>query len=495
MEWLIDEYIQYVEGETEDSRNADRSVEGYLYQFELTLLHILKDKDKAIKPLYKIEKIEDYTTFTERDGKIYIEVAQIKNHTSKVSKSTYYKAILWMYYGFLKHKSLNKQNIEYKAVLYHSDEKTTTFKIEDVLTDAMNNKSGMKLDAYKKVVDLCKESDDMKNEFSKIDEFSKITRFSKSKNRVDLVSEIEEELFILYSHRKKEYENKKLLYAFAISKIIDHSLGVKAPVSFEIFDNYMCSEQPTVNEAFFIKRIEQKILELIDKQIEMLDVAKNPPIDSYGIPTITTKTHKDYKMIYKLIFSFISEKIQNPVYRKSFLNTVTTGNMQPFLSSTEKEYQIFLENGEYIRSFIACLAKIIYQYQKINAKKVKLIHLNKWFEINEFVWIFRHPSEKRDSGYLIGEFNQKGYEYMLINSVIQRLENVQTKPNVWYWKSPNQIIASDMKFYKHDTSKVDPKHSPGNEYFYIQCLGCLEVDMFESIDKVENIFNFGCVKG
>ncbi|NAS18707.1 hypothetical protein GND98_012715 [Clostridium butyricum] len=125
----------------EENRKADYSIWGFLYQFDLTLLDILKnntendifeDGKKDADTIYQIEVVEDYIkTYTIND-KDYIRLAQVK-YTSTSNSFSKWEVIVDLYYNYLKIKNDCNAEIDYKCYILFNAESEIKIERNEIL--------------------------------------------------------------------------------------------------------------------------------------------------------------------------------------------------------------------------------------------------------------------------------------------------------------------------------------------------------------------------
>jgi hypothetical protein len=468
--------------------NADRdafsSISGYFYQFELTLLHILYDgsasdafSDNECNATYKVETIEDYVKYYEKDDKGYIRLAQMKHHVSLTTDSKYYGAVLSLYYTFLKFIEKNETNIELKATIFHFD-MSPVKNVNTVLTGAIKSKDKGLRSIISKIIDTGLDSDENRLRFSQI------TSFEKTEDHTSITKKLKQELSIRFKSLHPSHTPERL-YASAVSKLIqDSSNGLELSIASL---NSLFLDEVVVIKGFYQLKIIDYVKGIIDSCINEIETNFR----------YSDEIKAAYAGIYAdIIAPFIEGKFQQPEFRYSFLQTVLPKEIKHEMN-TLSEYESFLEASDAIKQTLSNLAKIIFNHLSAGGE----IRLEEWFEITEKGWLFKYPSEERGKGVLIGNFYGDIYSSMYY--MLPRLKDSDLRPDVWYVKHDDEDInASDKLNYEVDiTSPSEDLHKhiyaqPFEDHYSIQCLGCLAVSNLSNCKKVNNIFLNECqVKG
>ncbi|MDF0736470.1 hypothetical protein [Bacillus pacificus] len=476
--------------EDNQARDAYSSINGYFYQFELTLLHILEDGSsndafgevRVDKPAeFQVEVIEDYVKYYEKDGISHIRVAQMKHHSGLAGPSKYTEAVLWLYYNYLKYIELDEKNVTLKAVVYHFDQSPSdSKKILTILEDGMEKNAEKpakdQLPVYKKIISKGKDSPEVRTSFSEN------AWFEKTKSLKEVTEEIKNKLYERYQSMKG-YHTPEYLYAVAVNKIIEDGAS-KTPISLSRLDE-LFSERVTINPNFYKYKIIEEIFYIIDGNIEELEFKPSFPL----IEKFPNEVRMAYEVIYQEIKNFMVSSLQDSSLRKSFLNSLAPKKIRDYLLESEKELEAFLECSEAIKNFFAKLAKIIY-FHRITTGENKSVE--EFFDIDSSIWLFKYPNEERSSGVIMG--NISGNPVHALIELIPRFANMQTKPNVWYL---NDIgIRADSNYpYKHSITNIATDLTPCNpdeDHFHIQCLNCLMHLDLDNLDRALNIFTDGC---
>ncbi|MFB4165327.1 hypothetical protein ACE1TI_16340 [Alteribacillus sp. JSM 102045] len=494
---VLDTIIQ-IDQDGED-RDAYDSINGYLYQFELTLLHILEDgsdNDAFGEPhknnpgIFKLETIEDYVKYYKENNIDHIRSAQIKHHNTTAGESKYYKAILWMYCGYLRFLQESNQNVTYQTILFHFDKSPDNKDILNTLNKALESERNKEKDkqysAYKEIIKT--QLDSIHNR----EEFSDNAKYVKTKSLNEVSETIKQKLKIRYQKYRAEYSNGEFLYAAAVSKLIRDGRE-KYPISLKDIDDYFKNNKININKDFYQIKIIEEIYYIIEQQKEEVATPRDLSfiVNSNECVQVNDKIIDSYDGILENIRVFLTEKFKLPENRRSFLNTVVTKKLNEYTPDSHTEYQVFLNCFDETKAFIAKLAKIIYFYQ---AQFDEVADLNSWFDIRNNVWFFCFPYEQRGNGAIMGDIPPSANAAYIISELITRLSKFEIKPHVWYLGDVN-IRASQKIDYKPSITKIDNESSPCNPsdgHFYIQCLNCLSVTDYEKIEQVSNIFTKGC---
>lgn len=334
------EVIDLVKVLDHDNRDRDAysSINGYFYQFELTLLHILNegtDEDAfgdSYQPAeYQLETIEDYTKYFEENGKQFIKVAQIKHYTTEAPNSKYYDAVLWLYYNFLKFLEQSTGNIEYCAYIFHFDKtpdrsNEAMYKVlsEAIVSNENKDDDKKQSSPYKKIV-----ANSYHNQ-QNILQFCTLAKFKKCPSYSEVTKKLKLKL-------KEHYHNVKhgeveWLYASAVSKLINDGRE-KIPFTLKSLDDYICAERPEFLVEDFYKEL------IIDKLFYEIEKMKNP---RRTWRTLSETTIESYEHIYNKIKTFIKNKFRIPSFRISFLLSVAPKQLdQNYSLNSLEEYQTF----------------------------------------------------------------------------------------------------------------------------------------------------------
>ncbi|MEX3748194.1 hypothetical protein [Lysinibacillus xylanilyticus] len=487
------------------NRDAFHSINGYFYQFELTLLHILDDgskndsfEDVDCQSSYMIERIEDYVKYFEKDGESFIRVAQIKHHTNREGPSTYYDAVLFLYYNYLNFLERKTSDTEYVARIFHYDQSEDKGNIKPILDAAF--KSYEKKKVKQKEADEEKErktgkpiqrKDDildkiyktgLDNEVNK-EAFATIAKFIKTKSHVEVTESLKAKLKERYQFLSP-FNSDEFLYAASVSKLIKEGQQGKE-ISLKDLDVYFRGEVELL-ENFYALKITDYVKGIIDSNI--IDVELNPW--SRGV-------YEHYKQIYKDIARFIEEKFKINEYRKSFLLSTSPKEIRIFEANTLDEYIAFTEASVAISELLSKLSKIIFHYLDSGGE---VFDLDEWFEINEQGWLFKYPGEQRGIGVITGNFSSDVFSSL--RHILPRLRHEKLRPDVWYVKYDDDFFnASQSMKYDHDYSDVpiegqEELHpyfcDPSEDHFHMQCLRCLSLANYSNYSKIHEIFIHGC---
>ncbi len=508
----------------EEKRKADYTIWGYLYQFDLMLYDMLNqnttedmfgDNMVDVDAEYEVEMVEDYAKSFIFDTKQYFRIAQIKYH----SQSDEFKdkeAILLLYYAYLKYKSLNTNNSDFKCALFYynkneevwSSERIREFlknSIEDFMatntaieesattqqsTPKRKTKKGNSLNARVKKIIGQSSNQDRINEF--VDGVSKVKW---TNERQALIELIKEKLIQKYPNDFNNYLTNKgdILYSLYIDYIINSwqkKKRRKERVKIRLSDieirvmqliNY---EEETFYQSIInnIRDTTLQILNLIEENLESLGEIE------------AKQVVKKYELIAFVINENIKKYFSNKRYRFSFLNTITQDDFCEYsiyeTYKVEKEYELFLINEKQILNFINRAMKFIYYYRDKNPGYK--INFDDWFSITNEFWLFRNPDDKRN----IILF-PKPYSYPLSahNRNLLRINKSNIRPEIWYFGKVKSKGIYDLEVLKPDESKQVIIDKPNvNKCYRIDCMNCLVEDEPDNFDKIESIFKEGCVE-
>lgn len=489
----IEEVIKKIDEENRN-RDAYASIDGYFYQFDLTLLHLLKDgtsedsfneKRNNNPAQFKLESIEDYVKYYEEDDKQNIRIAQIKHHTTTAGTSKYYEAVLYLYLNFLRFKSLNETNFNYKAVIFHFDtspnDKDMSVALENAMKYNEDREEEKRLKPYLLILEIEKhidiDIDEVRKEFV---ENSKFTRCeSLYETRLELVRKLKERYQTGLIYRDEEG-----IYATAVSKLINDG-AKKETISLEKLDEYFKTSQ-YVNADFYTRRAITEIYYYIDQNIATIyksnEVTNRPDVEVIS----------RYEKIYQDLKLFMKKNFEEPKLRKSFLYSVTSNNIKNYLVNSQSEIEAIIETSSAIRSFLAKLVKIIYTYEEMFGDSVDLA---KWFNINDDLWLFQYPFEERKRGIILGDIITDHNVALYV--LLDRFSKIREKPKVLYSNALSNIKANRKIYLQNNILKIQDQSdsevtSIEDYYFYVQCLNCLNIWEYETIEKVSNIFKRNC---
>ncbi|EPC8419162.1 hypothetical protein ACR3AO_001734 [Bacillus wiedmannii] len=482
------EVISHIDADNQ-ARDAYSSINGYFYQFELTLLHILEDasesdafnETRTEKPAeFKVELIEDYVKYYEDDKGFHIRVAQMKHHSTSAGPSKYTEAVLWLYYNYLKYKELNKENVTFKAVVYHFDKSPAGSKdILKVLEDGMTKNAAKEVEnqlpVYRKITDHGTDSEEIRTSFSQN------SWFEKTGSLKDITEKVKGKLYQLY-YDKQPYHTPEYLYAVAVNKIITDGES-KSPLSLKSLED-LFKNRVTINPEFYKYKIIEEIFYIIDGNIAQLEYKPVFPVERFP-----SKVRQAYEEIYEEIKSFIVRTFQESSLRKSFLYSLVPKKVRGYDPGSEQELEAFLECSQAISIFFAKLAKIIYFYRVTTGSNKQV---DEFFNIDSIIWIFSYPDEERGSGVIMGDISDNPIHALI--ELIPRFSKVPNKPSVWYLDDIG-IKANTNRPYKHSITNISEDISPckpNEEHFHIQCLKCLMRLDLDNLDNTFNVFKDGC---
>ncbi|WLR60638.1 hypothetical protein [Guptibacillus hwajinpoensis] len=491
--------------ELNPNRDAFHSINGYFYQFELTLLHILDDgtendafEDVACQSSYLIERIEDYVKYFDKEEKSFIRVAQIKHHTNKEGPSTYFGAVLFLYLNYLHFLERNLPETEYVARLFHYDESKEKGSIKPILDNAFisyeKKKEKQKKEDEEKEKEtgkFVKRNDDILDKIYKTGldseenkkSFATIAKFIKTQKHEDVTENLKRKLKSRYQHLS-EFHSDEFLYAASVSKLISEGKNGNE-VSLKDLDDYFNGKVEQL-ENFYALKIIDYVKGIIDSNL--IDVELNP----WG-----RGVYESYNYIYTRIAKFIEEKFKINEYRNSFLLSTNPKEVRHFNPNSLDEYIAFTEANVAITQFLSKLSKIIFYYLDSGEE---MFDLEEWFSINEQGWLFKYPGEQRGIGVITGDFSSDVFSSL--RHILPRLRQESLKPDVWYVKHDDEFFnASQNMKYEHDYSDVPiegeedlPSYfcEPSEDHFHMQCLRCLSLNHYSGNSKTHEIFIHGC---
>lgn len=501
-----------------ESRNADGSINGYLYQFELTLYHMLLDKtpydpfgdnrstDDDIA-VYEIESVEDYIKYFSEDDISHIRVAQIKYHSGSAGPMDYAKALIYLYYGYLRYVSSNLVNTTYRMVIFHHDKSTSpraevknvSIILERALPDILENyiagnlKSLSKGEAAK--IDEILEFILINDTANMREKFANHASFIWSSARGDLITNIKNELMNRYydlNVYKGNTFKEEFYYALALSKLINdfRQKGGKeeryGPTSIEDFDRYFRE----FNVWDIIKLIEVKLSHLMIEYIENIAYTEEETMSTEQAQLV-----EDYQNICGKILEFMISKLSTPQNRLSFFNTIIPKKFTSDRYNTNgpTEWEMFLENIRYVEGFIVKLAKMMYFFHK---KYMSAIDLEQWFEVGTEVWKFHFPLDQRRSGVIIGSIPEAASPDKAVGELKMKLSEMNIR--VWYLCPICTSKNRGQHQYRHSINEPNLQafiiDKPSVQIFTIECLSCLGLNKYEDYsDIVGNVFEEGCL--
>ncbi|PGP39435.1 hypothetical protein [Bacillus cereus] len=488
----------------QELRNAYSSIDGYFYQFDLTLLHLLQDateKDlfdgkRTVQATFKIEKIEDYVKYYELGGKSHIRLAQIKHHNKHAGGSEYREAILYLYRHFLKYKSLKSNEIVFKAKIFHYDMSPENKEPLKILNEAIA-KEEVKKGGKEKQSATYLEVSKLEVDISERAEFAQHCGFKKCDSLKDTTLKVKEILVNEYSSYKEEYAEADVIYAVAINKIIEAGRQGES-LSIKVLENYLQRSDTKVSREYYEKSVIRIVFEATELHKERIEGLLNRR--SFTPQKVVPKKVdvQEYCNIISSIQDFLCEKLKEPGIRRSFLNTIVPEKVSDYISNTKQEYDEYLKHSGSIKEVISKLSKIMYYYKKLLNEDAKL---DEWFKIDDSVWLFTYPMEQRANGAIMGDLSSSTDTDTILGEISERLLQAKIKPSVWYLgigHAANLGIVSSQPYpYKLDIMNVDEEMTPcepGSDYFHIQCLQCLAAYNPFVIEGVPNIFTHKCIR-
>jgi hypothetical protein len=487
----IKSILNEIEGDA-PNRNAYASINGYLYQFDLTLYHLLIDgiAEDPIDGLresqdgeFMVETIEDYVKIFTSNGRIQVRLGQIKHHSTYAGQSKYEEAVLWMYYGFLQFQRATiakgiAEVTDFRTILFHYDKSPNGKNIQNALEEAVRKNVVLNEEdqwpVYKSIRQFG-DSEELKNQF-----YTK-AQFYKTACSEDLIQRIKTLLRTRYATIDPSYD-EEFLYAAAVCKLIDEGRKRNSLTLLKL-DTYFNSRAAQVDSEFYKNKIIEFMylnLEWYFNQVENLD----------GIPAADVTIY--FSICNKLI-KFIRDAFQDVKIRKSFLNSIIADSCPDYRCDTRQEYELFLQNRNLIQNFIAKLAKMMFSFRIENPTWDFLVE--DWFSLGESHWRFTHPYEERaKQGVIIGDITTDGNHSRAIGAIIRRFYEFPERPYIWYFDRCDDIDGCIPRPYLIDPKNPDPISTPirPDDQYCIECLDCLEKRRYTSTDKVHHIFKGEC---
>ncbi|WP_333593653.1 hypothetical protein [Anaerospora hongkongensis] len=498
-----------------ENRNADASINGYLYQFELTLYHMLLDKstadpfqdtrvNEAENAVYQVESVEDYIKYFSEVNIKHIRVAQIKYHSGKAGPKEYAEPLVYLYYGYLKYRSLNIPDSTYKAAIFHHDKSNTSRSkakiVSNILEQGFNDLIGVYLQSKENAANAG-EKFEPKEIFELIiandcedkrEEFARNASFVWSLDRKQLIDAIKDKLLDRY-HKLDIYkgESRKgdFYYALALSKLVN-DFRLKdtkyRPTSLDEFDEHFSN----FSNWDILSLLEIKLSDLMLEHMENVSYTEEEEPSKDFVQTIEV-----YQMICDDILTFMLKHLSMPQNRLAFFNTIIP-SLSPmagvYKANGSKEWEFFLENVHYIKSFIGKLAKMMFYYKSVQKED---IDLDRWFDIGNEVWKFHFPLDKRKHGVIIGSIGDSASPDKAIGELKRKLLYSNTR--VWYLCEMCTRESGRRHQYKHaiDSPSLHSVSidSPSSKSFHIECLFCLGLKHHLDVsDTVGNVFEEEC---
>lgn len=484
--------------EEENKRNAYASIEGYLFQFELLLYHIMVDgtsndafdsTSNSFDWKYYVEEVEDYSRVFDNGIDITLQVGQIKYHSGYAGDSEYYEAVLWLYFNYLRVIKCGKVTT-YKSRIFHYDTSPQKGNILDVLNEAIlkaisdirsgnNSKSARVL---RKINKLSKQSKDNKKNrryFSKNSSFNKVHM-----DRDNLIRAIKGLIPSMFPIGLSE----ETIYSGLVVKLIKDGKN-KTAITLKDLQDYLSSAQ-FIEGNIYTDLIISSIYYFCS--IEIASAVYESTRDEIAA--------SKYESIGKRIFIYLKDKLTNAELRRSFLHTaIYDTSFEGCISGSIQEWELFLQCKKQIQDLMIKLSNILYAYEIIQGEEP---NLDDWFIINNNIWLFKCPWEKRGNGILISDSLGTPY-YNYLSYISKRYENADIKPNVWYFSKKEGAglailgYGKDAFEYRVNITKPDSEwlafDKVDNAYFYLECLYCLNKDCFDDCQNAKNVFEEGCI--
>lgn len=484
--------IDQIEGDALQ-RNAYSSINGYLYQFDLTLYHILID-GLAVEPIdglrdsqnaeFMVEKIEDYIKVFEKDGICCIRLGQIKYHSTTAGPAKYEEAMLWLYFGFLQFKRLMQgreinTSTDFRAILYHYDLSPNDKDVGSAILSAMNKNQAQQdvnkqWPVYRQIVDFG-DSEELRREFCTK------AQFFKTVSSEDLLLALKNALHLRYTGIDVNYDDE-FLYAAAICKLIEDGRH-RQTITLSRLDEYFRQNLAQVSPEFYKDKIIELFLYNLDWYYGQIEHEHENDQDILS----------EYNEVCLALRNFIVVAFGSPTYRRAFLNTIISEHFADYQSNSLSEYSLFLQSRNLIRNFIAKLGKMIFVYKKENAHWD--MKIDEWFRIDESQWSFRHPNEERiNRGVIIGDLSNDGSHSLALGSLIRRFGQFNERPYVWYFDKYDDQMGCQEKSYNIVPNRLEARPTPvkPEDYFVIECLDCLAKKRYIDDSNVCHIFKHRC---
>lgn len=565
--------------EFEDSRKADYSIWGYLYQFDLMFYDMLTDKREndlfndfenmsldVENLIYEAEMIEDYCKQFKLNDKLYIRLAQIKYNAR--SKAFFYKynedALKTLYYMYLKSIILDCEEFDLKCALFYYNESSTSNSVDyskeiksklENLVEEEKTKLEKKLKANEENNEEEELKKDLKKDKVKIDVNEWIasskdddTIYSKlkgknlderiqylfynlsSQDHIDnfiknilIVKKVPERQILIGEIKDilKEYEyllsddyslsdeidKRDMLYSLGINFIINEWQSKKEkserkPIKIEDIKRYIKSlnnSNISINEIINKILIEyfDELFELIEDQVELEDEEYEDEIKICSEEII-----RRFDELLYILLDYFKEVLKDKSNRYSFFNTISNSKFK-----TKEEYNELKPIEEYIEisqareSFIEfCyrLLKIMYWDKYINNNK---IDLNQWFKFDDELFIFKRGNLESKSILLSrAEPSRAKTTYKNVKARINRAPKNYIKPKLWYFnKQGKKRGYNNKKSYYINICNIDDNDKNceidklNEDYFYIECMECLNINEINNHKETKHIFNERCV--
>lgn len=137
--------------------------------------------------------------------------------------------------------------------------------------------------------------------------------------------------------------------------------------------------------------------------------------------------------------------------------------------------------------------KFIYTYKKNNIQYD--LNVEKWFFIDNEMWLFTCPSDKRENILLPKPYKKPK---LVHNRILKRICKSHKRPYVWYFGKLKlsgfyglEFNKPEFNTLKHNVVEID-KPCTKSSYF-IECMECLKEDEPTNINKVNSIFDKRCI--
>lgn len=496
---------------SDSDREADASLYGYFYQVDQTLMRVLRNKntDKVVL----IEVLEDILEYGSEevilDGlgtiKTIITAYQIKHHNNNVSNSTTYKPLLLGFISYLRVKNeftkikaeINNDYIyKYKIVYGMPSENKISVNKSEALNSIIQYAPFET--NYTKFASMWKSNIDnniLRNYSKKdIDEYLSCTEINGDSDIKDysseVIKEIEDKIKDVEGLENKSPDDLYYIMWAIIKEFMLDSSKEKKEITFNLLTQETKKIVDGVFDEYYYRDIYylEKIKSLIHDNIEIIlyEIYEGSIDDNEDI-------YNSYSSCYsKIIEKFILKQFDNDKYRHSFLNSLVPEDYLEKADNLKDEYELFMKNNIYIRSYLSVLLKIVF-YQNVSTE----LQMEKIFEIDENIWKISGLDER---GIAILISFRDDMTDNKIGHIANKMNKIYQFPDVWYMKNCDNYCGDELYDYKVDITR--PKISTINEckagipskVFTIECMNCLNMKDFTDIKSCKKIHKEGCVK-
>lgn len=568
---ILDELDKY-----EKNRKADYSIWGYLYQFDLMFYDMLTDRkkddlfndypkleDSCDVITYEAEMIEDYCKkFIINDQK-HVRLAQIKYNAR--SYKNFYKensdALKTLYYVYLKAKIIDCEWFDLKCSLFYfnqnknnhnnkdySDEikkelniiiKKESKKLQDILDDESNieidewvastidneiifNKLGKKdLSGRIQYLFYNLSNDEYLDDF--IDNKLIIRKVEERQELINIIKQILEEDYAKlirddYS-LSRDINKGDLLYSLGINFIINEWQSKKIkndrkPIELPEIIEYIKSVNSTdisvdhIIEKTLVEYFEQ-LNKIIEDNIYEEEIEKD--LEEEQVDNII----ENYQVLLHELLKFMKYKMKEKKNRYSLFNTIAEDRFRNRAEYMEispiDEYGLINQMKGLFIDFCRRTLKIMYWEKYIQKKE---INLEKWFRLEDELWIFT-KTDLKTKGILLPNANDDRVRD-ICRDIVYRMRKVNekySKPRVWYFKnigkskqyshgvpySLREKLRRGEMHYSLNISNIPDENVRNNiagyneDSFYIECMNCLKMESMLNHELIEHLFSERCV--